>query len=314
VIINNNAIEAARCTLPLSTTTQINGYSLGMRHRAGLGITEQADVLSVIVSEETGGISLAEDGQLTRGLSKDALRKRLVKAIKSPAAKGWKGLMEIMQRKPKVAAVIPFFNEVKTLPEIINKTLPFSDIIIAVNDGSTDDFLKHIKINEKIVLITNRKNEGKGFSINRGMKKSIELNSDVTITLDADLQHPPEYIPALIGILDKYDIAIGNRLGNLKGMPFHRILSNKLTSLMLSLKLKQVIADSQCGFRAYKTVILHDILPESKGYEAESEILIKAKRKNYKIGSIEIPTIYSNRKSKMRSFKTIKGFLRVLFT
>jgi len=94
VIVNNNAIEAARCTLPLSTTTQVNGESLGMRHRAGLGITEQADVLSVIVSEETGGISLAEDGQLTRGLSKEALRKRLIKAFKSPATKGWRGIFE----------------------------------------------------------------------------------------------------------------------------------------------------------------------------------------------------------------------------
>jgi diadenylate cyclase len=99
VIISNNGIEAARCTLPLSNTTQVDGESLGMRHRAGLGITELADVLSVIVSEETGGISLAEDGQLVRGLSKEALRKRLTKALKSPAAKGWRGLLEHYAKK-----------------------------------------------------------------------------------------------------------------------------------------------------------------------------------------------------------------------
>lgn len=219
-----------------------------------------------------------------------------------------------MQKKPKVAVVIPFFNEQQTLPEIIHKTLQYSDIIIAVNDGSTDDFLKLIKINERIVLISNKKNEGKGFSISRGMKKSIELNSDITITIDSDLQHSPEYIPSLIEVLNRCDIAVGNRLGNLKSMPLHRILSNLLTSFLLCIKLKQLIKDSQCGFRAYKTSILHDILPSSKGYEAETEILINAKRKNYKIGSVEIPTIYGNHKSKMKSFKTIRGFLRVLFT
>jgi glycosyltransferase involved in cell wall biosynthesis len=219
-----------------------------------------------------------------------------------------------MQKKPRVAVVIPFFNEQQTLPEIIDKTLQYSDIIIAVNDGSTDDFLKHIKINERIVLISNKKNEGKGFSINRGMKKSIELNSDITITIDADLQHPPESIPSLIAALNIYDIAVGNRLGNLKGMPLQRILSNKLTSILLSIKLKQVIKDSQCGFRAYNTSILHDILPSSKGFEAETEILINARRKNYKIGFVEIPTIYRNHISKMKSFETIRGFLRVLFT
>lgn len=77
VIIKNDIIEAVRATLPLSTTTQINGETLGMRHRAGLGISEQADVISIIVSEETGGISIADNGILTRGLSKEALRNRL---------------------------------------------------------------------------------------------------------------------------------------------------------------------------------------------------------------------------------------------
>ena len=80
--------------MPLSLTTNDNGESLGMRHRAGLGISEQADVLSVIVSEETGSISIAENGLLSRGLSKDALRKRLAIAFKSPTVKGWKGIFE----------------------------------------------------------------------------------------------------------------------------------------------------------------------------------------------------------------------------
>jgi len=54
VIVKGNVVEAARCTLPLSATTQIDGENLGMRHRAGLGISEQADVIIVIVSEENG--------------------------------------------------------------------------------------------------------------------------------------------------------------------------------------------------------------------------------------------------------------------
>ncbi len=77
VIVKNNIIEAARCAMPLSGTTSYNGEPLGMRHRAGIGISEQADVISVIVSEETGSISVAEQGVLTRGLSKEVLRNRL---------------------------------------------------------------------------------------------------------------------------------------------------------------------------------------------------------------------------------------------
>lgn len=94
VIIKNDVIEAARCTLPLSPTTMLDGESLGMRHRAGIGITEQADVISIIVSEETGGISVAEDGKLSKGLSKEALRKRLINALNTPSPKKWKKFNE----------------------------------------------------------------------------------------------------------------------------------------------------------------------------------------------------------------------------
>ena len=94
VIIKGNVVEAARCTLPLSATTQVEGENLGMRHRAGLGITEQADVISVIVSEETGSISIAENGRLSSGLSKDSLRKKLKEAFITPTPKGWKALFE----------------------------------------------------------------------------------------------------------------------------------------------------------------------------------------------------------------------------
>lgn len=94
VIINKGTIEAARCTLPLSQKTTVSGIDLGMRHRAGLGITEQADVVSVIVSEETGSISIAEDGQLTRGLSKELLYKKLCESLNITKDKGWKNIFE----------------------------------------------------------------------------------------------------------------------------------------------------------------------------------------------------------------------------
>jgi diadenylate cyclase len=100
VIVKNNIIEAVRATLPLSNTTKFEGESLGMRHRAGLGISEQADVISVIISEETGSISIAENGQLSHGLSKDALKNKIESAFKTPPIKGWKAIIDQL-KKPK---------------------------------------------------------------------------------------------------------------------------------------------------------------------------------------------------------------------
>ncbi len=77
VIIKDQLVEAAHCTLPLSTQTQVGDAILGMRHRAALGISEQSDAVTIVVSEETGTISVAHDGQLIRGLHQESLTHKL---------------------------------------------------------------------------------------------------------------------------------------------------------------------------------------------------------------------------------------------
>lgn len=99
VIIRNDVVEAARCTLPLSTETVMDGRTLGMRHRAGLGISEQADVVSVIISEETGSISVADNGQLKTGLSKEGLRNYLSNALQGSKDKGLKGIFDHFRKE-----------------------------------------------------------------------------------------------------------------------------------------------------------------------------------------------------------------------
>ena len=77
VIIKDRSVEAARCTLPLTSRLQIGGFVMGMRHRSAVGMSEQADVLVIVVSEETGTISVAKDGELIRGLTLTSLREML---------------------------------------------------------------------------------------------------------------------------------------------------------------------------------------------------------------------------------------------
>ena len=80
VIIRNNRITHAGCFLPLSTNPDIS-KQLGTRHRAAIGITEETDVVSLIVSEETGNISVGIHGRLTRKLNSDSLRKVLTNLL-----------------------------------------------------------------------------------------------------------------------------------------------------------------------------------------------------------------------------------------
>ncbi len=87
VIVNNNTIEAARCILPLSSTEKIDNRKLGTRHRAGLGASEDVNAMVIILSEETGGISIAEDGKLKFVKSLDELKREMKKELESTDVK-----------------------------------------------------------------------------------------------------------------------------------------------------------------------------------------------------------------------------------
>ena len=79
VIVRENRIVAATCYLPLSDNMELS-KQLGTRHRAGVGISEQTDSVTIIVSEETGHVSVAQNGRLIRGVSSAKLREILVRA------------------------------------------------------------------------------------------------------------------------------------------------------------------------------------------------------------------------------------------
>jgi diadenylate cyclase len=86
VIIRDDRIAAAACFLPLTVNPKLS-KELGSRHRAAIGLTEENDSVAVVVSEETGGISIAADGQIERGLDPDTIRERLRSLISEGSAR-----------------------------------------------------------------------------------------------------------------------------------------------------------------------------------------------------------------------------------
>ncbi len=97
VIIKDRLIEAARCTLPLTNLTSWEGQLLGTRHRAALGISEQADVIVVVVSEESGTVSVAENGVLRRGLTPAVLRKDLKERLNFESEKSFGSIWKLIK-------------------------------------------------------------------------------------------------------------------------------------------------------------------------------------------------------------------------
>ena len=97
VLVRGDRVVAATCYLPLSDSTRLS-KELGTRHRAGVGVSEITDSLTVIVSEDTGRVSVAYEGKLTRNVDADTLRKMLEtvqnKAADDKVRKAWKGRLK----------------------------------------------------------------------------------------------------------------------------------------------------------------------------------------------------------------------------
>jgi diadenylate cyclase len=97
-IIQGDRVAAAACFLPLSVNPRL-GREFGTRHRAALGLTEENDAIAIVVSEETGSISLVRDGKIERGVSPDALRTEL------RALLGRRGRLRILREEPSGSPV-----------------------------------------------------------------------------------------------------------------------------------------------------------------------------------------------------------------
>lgn len=102
VVVKNNRIAAAACYLPLSNNLQLD-KDLGTRHRAGIGVSENTDCISIIVSEETGFVSVAQNGVLKRNIKEDMLRKILLEELtpKTEAEKGASKRTKLFKRGGK---------------------------------------------------------------------------------------------------------------------------------------------------------------------------------------------------------------------
>ncbi|TFH02487.1 MAG: glycosyltransferase family 2 protein [Calditrichales bacterium] len=213
--------------------------------------------------------------------------------------------------------LIPAYNAAITLPVLLEQLAAFRPepaAIVVVNDGSNDQ-TESICADYGITVINLEKNSGKGSALKRGFTAFL-MDSDVAYVLcmDADLQHPVESIGDFLSKADRDQskFIIGARDCSFRAMPFHRILSNKITSYIISLLAKKKIIDSQCGFRLIHRDVLRQIAFSEEGYQLESEMIISAARKGIQIDAVDIPTIYGKEVSHIGHVKDTLLFIRLI--
>ena len=216
-----------------------------------------------------------------------------------------------------IFALIPAYNADKHIARVIHgcvEHLPRENVIV-VDDGSTDRTRSLIEQSGATVIVHDN-NRGKGAALRSGFSVALKYKCDMVITLDADMQHDPKYLPEFIEAAEEHhdwDIIIGTRRRSGSEMPWDRRLSNKWTSILLSRRTGQKISDSQSGYRLIRRNVLENVVTKETGFIAESELLIKSSMWGNKIGSIDIPTIYSDEGSHINKFRDSFKFISLYF-
>ncbi len=202
---------------------------------------------------------------------------------------------------PNVAVAIPAHNAERTLSGLISGLSNYvkREDIFVVDDGSSDR-TESVARELGVWLLKHSEKRGKGTALRDAVVKILELGYDLIVTMDSDLQHDPSELSAFIAASKNCDVVVGDRMADSKRMPSHRLLSNTITSRMISWRTRITIPDSQCGYRLYKAQVLKVVDSHCRYYDYESDILIKAALSGFKIGSVPIKAIYNDSKSNIR--------------
>ena len=205
--------------------------------------------------------------------------------------------------------IVPVFNGERFIDKFISKFPDeFRSNLIFVNDGSTDDSSTKLEYYQVKVLY-HQTNLGKGAAIQTALKWTKSIKHGKTVILDIDLQHPPEQLYEFLNV-NESTISLGYRSIRNK-MPHLRKFSNFLTSLLISVRSGIVIKDSQCGYRSFHSSLFEKINCHEKGFQYDSEMLIKGAMVNVKVEHIQIPTIYDDQQSAINNVNDTLRFIRM---
>ncbi|MEX2116870.1 MAG: glycosyltransferase family 2 protein [Bacteroidota bacterium] len=215
------------------------------------------------------------------------------------------------------AVLIPAYNAAKTLPDVLRMISSggWKAEVVVVDDGSTDDTGKKAReLGARV--IRHERNLGKGAALSTGFRSILGMAKvSAVVTVDADLQHDIRDLGKFIDARIKTgaNIVLGRRKRVGSGMPLSRILSNSITSFLVTARTGVSIPDSQCGYRLIGREVLENVDVESDGYEAETELLIRAAARGFRIAWVPVNTVYRGESSHMTHWKTTSRFIRTLF-
>lgn len=219
-----------------------------------------------------------------------------------------------MMRDLKVCVVMPTYNNAGTIRDVVQRIMAFSDDIIVVNDGCTDDTPQILnELSGKIKVVEYGRNRGKGYALRRGFERAKKQGFDYAITIDSDGQHFPEDIPLFVKALQQNPNAliVGSRNLKQDNMPGKNTFANKFSNFWFRLQTGINLPDTQTGYRLYPLHQLPNLGLLTSRYEAELELLVGSAWRGTDLVPIAVNVFYPKAEERVTHFRPFWDFFRI---
>lgn len=212
----------------------------------------------------------------------------------------------------RICILIPTYNNCKTLERVLNGVLAYTDDILVINDGSTDDTQEILNRYPALHTVHLLQNKGKGNALRQGFREARKLGFHHAITLDSDGQHYPDDIPVFVEALkeEKGDVLlVGDRNMAADGIPKKSSFGNRISSFWLWFETGIRLQDTQSGYRLYP---LHKIPQKfyTPRFEFEIEIMVRTAWKGVPLKNIPVRVLYDPAE-RVSHFRPVKDFARI---
>ena len=207
-----------------------------------------------------------------------------------------------------ICAVIPTFNNGGTVADVVRGVLRLGLPVLVVDDGSTDDTAQRLEGLE-IDRIRHARNQGKGRALKTGLEEARRLGYRFALTLDADGQHDPADIPALVAAAGPRTLVIGSRNLTAEGMPAGNTFANRFSNFWFTVQTGRKLPDTQTGFRVYPLEDIPSLRLLTSRYEAELALLVFSAWKNLRIVPVPVRVYYPE--DRVSHFRPFADFSRI---
>lgn len=217
----------------------------------------------------------------------------------------------------EVCAVIPTYQNAKTLLQVVADVHRVVNTVFVVDDGSNDGtaaLLDKATGNERPEkVLTHPKNCGKGAALKTGLTYARQQGFRYAVTVDADGQHRADDIPALLKAVEEEPdaLAIGSRGLQHENMPAKSTFANRFSNFWFALQTLQRLPDTQSGLRVYPLRCLHGLRWMSARYEAELTLLVFSAWAGVKLLPVPVSVYYPPRDQRVTHFRPGRDFTRI---